>query len=108
MNKFRATGYRGPKLTATQAAGFANVLISAPAAGNQIVIYDVLIAGSDGTQVIRDGASGSVKMYLADGHTGFMSPFPMGDGKAVKPEKSGDSNATFAVTVVYSIEKVVD
>jgi len=106
MALFRFTGFKKPKQTVTQNAGFANVLISAPAAGKQIVIYDVIVAGSDGTQVIRDGASGTVKIYCPDGHIGFTCPFPMGDGKALKPEKSGDSNSTFAITVVYSIEKV--
>ena len=103
---FKHTGYLSPRLTAVQSAGSSNSLVSAPGAGNQLVIYDVLVVGSDGTQIIRDAAAGSTKMYLPDGHTGFASPFPMGEKKVIRIEKSGDSTTSFAITVTYSIESV--
>jgi len=106
MGLFRYTGFKRPKLTALQGAGSSNTLIGAPVAGNQIVIYDIIVAGSDGTQVIRDAAAGSIKIYCPDGHIGFTCPFPMGDGKLVRIEKSGDASTSFAITLVYSIEKI--
>ncbi len=103
---FRDTGYKRPSQTKTQSAGAANTLVSSPGAGKQIVIYDIVVAGSDGTQIIRDAAAGIAKIYLPDGHIGFSSPFPMGEDKLIRIEKSGSSTTTFAVTVNYSIEDV--
>ena len=112
---FRDTGYKSPVLTATKVATIAGELVAAPGEGYQVVIYDVIVAGSGGwadeaiaggMQVLRRGALGSVALYAPGGHTGFVAPFPFGENEAVHAQRSGSASATtYTVTITYSIER---
>ena len=116
MSYFKHTGYKSPLQTATRVATIAGELVSAPGVGKQVVIYDVVVAGTDltadegaagGMQALRRGALGTVALYVPGGHTGFVAPFPFGENEAVHAQRSGASSGeTYTVTITYSIEDV--
>jgi hypothetical protein len=116
MQNFRDSGYKHPVKTATKVATIAGELVAAPGAGKQVVIYDIIVAGTGGwadeslaggMQVLRRGALGSVALYVPGGHTGFVAPFPFGENESVHAQRSGSASAsTYTVTITYSIEPV--
>ena len=112
MNDFKFSGYRGPLKTAVRFAGSAAELVPAPGEGLQIVIYDIMVVGSDaqaagGQQSLSQGSGGTLMMYPPEGHTGFVAPFPFGENKQVWPKRTGAETAnTYTVTITYSIESV--
>ena len=100
---FRATGLPKSASSVMQASGSSNTLVSAPGSGKHIVIYDVIVVGGS-TEIIRDGSSGSIKMFCPEGHVGFTCPLSMGDNKEIHLSKSDDASTSFAITITYSIE----
>ena len=100
---FRATGLPKSASSVMQASGSSNTLVSAPGSGKHIVIYDVIVVGGS-REIIRDGSSGSIKMFCPEGHVGFTCPLSMGDNKEIHVSKSDDASTSFAVTITYSIE----
>tara|TARA_A100001201_G_C4072599_1_gene196307 strand:+ start:622 stop:939 length:318 start_codon:yes stop_codon:yes gene_type:complete len=102
---FRSTGLPESANSVMQAAGSSNTLVSAPGTGKHIVIYDVIVVGGS-TEIIRDGSSGSIKMFCPEGHVGFTCPLSMGENKEIHVSKSGDASTSFAITITYSIESI--
>ena len=102
---FRSTGLPESANTVNQASGSSNTLVSAPGTGKHIVIYDVIVVGGS-TEIIRDGSSGSIKMYCPEGHVGFTCPLALGENKELHVSKSGDASTSFAITITYSIESI--
>jgi len=109
---FRDTGYKRPVKTAVRFAGADAVVVEAPGTGKQIVLYDVMVVGSDptaagGQQALTQGSGGTIMMYPPEGHTGFVAPFPFGENKSVWAKRTGlHTDKTYTVTVTYSIEDV--
>lgn len=105
-NNFKDTGRGSPQKRAYQSAGSSNNLIAAPGSGKQIVVYDIIVAGSSDDQIIRNGSSGSILMHMGDGHIALSCPIGIGDNKPLWIAKSGDATTSYAITVTYSIEDV--
>jgi hypothetical protein len=105
-NHFKDTGLPNPKKRAYQAAGSSNNLIATPGSGKQIVVYDIIVAGSSDDQIIRDGSAGSILIHMGDGHIALSCPIGIGENKPLWIAKSGDATTSYAITVTYSIEEV--